>query len=217
MAPRGARACCEPSCRHANLQASAPSRCPPMRRRPASVTARPEIWRLPAGVSLLWQSWDEDEVIVFNRGSGQTHLLDAFSAAVLRRIEASPTTTADLAAFLRDGIRARRERADPPGRCGLRALRPAGPGRAGRAMNVGDLSLERFAARLAGRGRGDPLGSVRIPHRQPAARARRAAAPALRGFPARAAGRHLRLPRLHPTAPAAAAVVGRSDRVPGRP
>ena len=55
-----------------------------------------KIWRLPAGVSLLWQSWDEDEVIVFNRASGQTHLLDAFSAAVLRRIEASPTTTSDL-------------------------------------------------------------------------------------------------------------------------
>jgi PqqD family protein of HPr-rel-A system len=63
-----------------------------------------KIWRLPAGVSLLWQSWDEDEVIVFNRGSGQTHLLDAFSAAVLRRIEASPTTTADLARFFATGF-----------------------------------------------------------------------------------------------------------------
>jgi len=63
-----------------------------------------KIWRLPAGVSLLWQSWDEDEVIVFNRGSGQTHLLDAFSAAVLRRIEASPTTTVDLARFFATGF-----------------------------------------------------------------------------------------------------------------
>lgn len=51
-----------------------------------------ELWRLPEGVALLWQSWEEDEVIVFNRASGQTHLLDAFSAAVLRRIEAAPTT-----------------------------------------------------------------------------------------------------------------------------
>ena len=56
------------------------------------VDARAEVWRLPAGASLLWQSWDEDEVIVFNRASGQTHLLDAFSAAVMRRIEAAPTT-----------------------------------------------------------------------------------------------------------------------------
>jgi PqqD family protein of HPr-rel-A system len=54
------------------------------------------IWRLPKGVSLLWRSWDEDEVIVFNRASGQTHLLDAFSAAVLRRIEAAPGTISDL-------------------------------------------------------------------------------------------------------------------------
>jgi PqqD family protein of HPr-rel-A system len=55
-----------------------------------------EVWRLPAGASLLWQSWDEDEVIVFNRASGHTHLLDAFSAAVLRRIEAAPTTMPEL-------------------------------------------------------------------------------------------------------------------------
>ena len=54
------------------------------------------IWRLPKGVSLLWQWWDEDEVIVFNRASGQTHLVDAFSAAVLRQIEAFPSTTLEL-------------------------------------------------------------------------------------------------------------------------
>jgi PqqD family protein of HPr-rel-A system len=63
-----------------------------------------KIWRLPAGVSLLWQSWGEDEVIVFNRASGQTHLLDAFSAALLRRIEAAPTTTADLAGCFATGF-----------------------------------------------------------------------------------------------------------------
>jgi PqqD family protein of HPr-rel-A system len=48
---------------------------------------------------LLWQSWDEDEVIVFNRASGQTHLLDAFSAAVLRRIELAPATKTDLISY----------------------------------------------------------------------------------------------------------------------
>ena len=57
------------------------------------------IWCLPPEVSLVWQCWDEEEVIVFNRASGQTHLLDAFSAAVLRRIEASPAKTSDLARF----------------------------------------------------------------------------------------------------------------------
>jgi PqqD family protein of HPr-rel-A system len=54
------------------------------------------IWHLPKGVSLVWQSWDEDEIIVFNRASGQTHLLDAFSAAVLQQIEKCPRTIFDL-------------------------------------------------------------------------------------------------------------------------
>ena len=62
-----------------------------------------EIWRLPTGVSLLWQSWDEEEVIVFNRASGQTHLLDAFSAAVLRRIEACPGTISELRRYFASG------------------------------------------------------------------------------------------------------------------
>lgn len=63
-----------------------------------------EVWRLPKGVSLLWQSWDEDEVIVFNRASGQTHLLDAFSAAALRQIEAAPTTMPDLRRYFATGL-----------------------------------------------------------------------------------------------------------------
>jgi PqqD family protein of HPr-rel-A system len=61
-------------------------------------------WRLPQGVSLLWQAWDEDEVIVFNRASGQTHLLDAFSAAVLRQIEASPSTIPELRRYFAIGF-----------------------------------------------------------------------------------------------------------------
>ena len=47
------------------------------------------VWRLPVGAELLWQKWD-DEVIVFNTASGQTHLLDALSAATLREIESRP-------------------------------------------------------------------------------------------------------------------------------
>jgi PqqD family protein of HPr-rel-A system len=61
-------------------------------------------WRLPKGVSLLWQSWNEDEVIVFNRASGQTHLLDAFSADVLRQIEASPSTILELRRYFAIGF-----------------------------------------------------------------------------------------------------------------
>jgi PqqD family protein of HPr-rel-A system len=61
-------------------------------------------WRLPKGVSLLWQWWDEGEVIVFNRASGQTHLLDAFSAAVLRQIETSSSTTLELRQYFAIGF-----------------------------------------------------------------------------------------------------------------
>ena len=50
----------------------------------------PAIWSLPAGVTLLWQAWDDDETIVYNRASGQTHLIDAFSAELLREFESKP-------------------------------------------------------------------------------------------------------------------------------
>ena len=54
------------------------------------------VWRLPVGAELLWQTWD-DEVIVFNTASGQTHLLDALSAAALREIEDQPGSVDRLA------------------------------------------------------------------------------------------------------------------------
>lgn len=53
------------------------------------------VWQLPAGAELLWQTWDE-EVIVFNTASGQTHLLDALSAAVLKEVEDHPGSIARL-------------------------------------------------------------------------------------------------------------------------
>lgn len=43
-------------------------------------------------------------MIVFNRASGQTHLLDAFSAAVLRRIESAPATKTDLVRYFVAGL-----------------------------------------------------------------------------------------------------------------
>jgi len=52
-------------------------------------------WGLPEDVSLLWRSWDE-EVIVFNRASGQTHLLDALSAEVLKQLERHPASLDEL-------------------------------------------------------------------------------------------------------------------------
>lgn len=51
----------------------------------------PYAWRLCEGVELLWRAWDDD-VVVFNLASNQTHLLDAFSAAVLKALAAAPLT-----------------------------------------------------------------------------------------------------------------------------
>jgi len=55
-----------------------------------TASSRP-LWHLCEGVGLLWRSWD-DEFVVFNTSSNQTHLLDAFSAAVLKEFEAAPRT-----------------------------------------------------------------------------------------------------------------------------
>jgi len=51
---------------------------------------------LPDGVNLLWKYWS-DEVVVLNTASGQTHLLDSLSAAVLGEIERGPGSARDLA------------------------------------------------------------------------------------------------------------------------
>jgi len=48
---------------------------------------------------LSWRHWD-DEVVVYNSLSGQTHLLDGFSAAVLAEIERAPATVDALAGRL---------------------------------------------------------------------------------------------------------------------
>jgi len=58
-----------------------------------------QVWRLPEGVQLLWRSWD-GEAVVYNVASQQTHLLDAFSAAALREIDAAPKTAEELSARL---------------------------------------------------------------------------------------------------------------------
>jgi PqqD family protein of HPr-rel-A system len=48
----------------------------------------------------LWRQWDAEEAVVFNRGASSTHLLDAFSAACLRRIAAEPCSLQILAHYL---------------------------------------------------------------------------------------------------------------------
>jgi PqqD family protein of HPr-rel-A system len=57
-------------------------------------------WGLPKGSSLVWREWGPEEAVVFDRGSGGTHLLDAFSAATLRAIADNPSTHRDLVQHL---------------------------------------------------------------------------------------------------------------------
>ena len=58
------------------------------------------LWSLPAAVTLAWREWDADEAVVYNRASGGTHLIDAFSVAALRRIAEGPCRFDLLAAHI---------------------------------------------------------------------------------------------------------------------
>ena len=49
--------------------------------------ARAASWSIVAGATLHWKVWDDD-CIVFNTASGQTHLLDPIPALLVRQIEA---------------------------------------------------------------------------------------------------------------------------------
>ena len=53
------------------------------------------LWRLAPGVSLVWHDWPP-HAVVFDRGSGNTHLLDEPAAEVLRAIASTPCREADL-------------------------------------------------------------------------------------------------------------------------
>ncbi|MET0081734.1 MAG: HPr-rel-A system PqqD family peptide chaperone [Sedimenticola sp.] len=53
------------------------------------------VWRLEQGVKLIWHRWD-DEYLVFNEGSGATHLLDTSTAGLLQTLESSPQHFSEL-------------------------------------------------------------------------------------------------------------------------
>lgn len=53
-------------------------------------------WRVTTGCELLWRFWGE-EYVVFNTGSGDTHVLDAFSGEVLKGLQQCPATASEIA------------------------------------------------------------------------------------------------------------------------
>jgi PqqD family protein of HPr-rel-A system len=59
-------------------------------------STEPARWRVPMGFSLHWQSWD-DEFVVYNSGSGDTHLLDSVAAEALQSLERESANLSELA------------------------------------------------------------------------------------------------------------------------
>jgi PqqD family protein of HPr-rel-A system len=56
-------------------------------------------WRNPPYCRLHWQSW-EDEFVVYNSGSGSTHLLDLVAAETLKILEKQSATLPELVGIL---------------------------------------------------------------------------------------------------------------------
>lgn len=54
------------------------------------------LWSVCAGTRLEWKRWGED-VIIFHENSGNTHCLNPFAAAVLKRLFDGAASTEDLA------------------------------------------------------------------------------------------------------------------------
>jgi PqqD family protein of HPr-rel-A system len=67
------------------------------------MTQRSVTWQLAAGARFDKRVWD-DEVVLFNLSSDQTHLLDAFSAQVLSCFEEQPWRVEDLATHLEQAL-----------------------------------------------------------------------------------------------------------------
>jgi PqqD family protein of HPr-rel-A system len=51
-----------------------------------SLTLPVSAWKIVPNATLYWQTWDDD-CVVFNSASGQTHLLDPVPALLLRQID----------------------------------------------------------------------------------------------------------------------------------
>ena len=63
----------------------------------------PALWQVAPGQQLASWGWD-DEFVVYNNLSGDTHLLDADSVELLALLQRAPATIETLAAQLTDGV-----------------------------------------------------------------------------------------------------------------
>jgi PqqD family protein of HPr-rel-A system len=59
------------------------------------------MWRVIPGQLLDYRSWDDDEFVLYNNLSGDTHLLGAAAIAILLTLKQAPATPEALAQSLR--------------------------------------------------------------------------------------------------------------------
>lgn len=57
------------------------------------------LWRVPVPEALLWYEW-ETEYTIFDRNSGETHLINELPAQILRHLSERPASSPELAAKL---------------------------------------------------------------------------------------------------------------------
>lgn len=69
------------------------------------------IWRAIPGQALRHREWN-DEFIVYNNLSGDTHLLDGSAMLLLRAVAAEPDTAAALAQRLRGALKLDQQEVD---------------------------------------------------------------------------------------------------------
>jgi PqqD family protein of HPr-rel-A system len=63
----------------------------------AEASARRRRWVIGKNGPLSWRSWDDGEYVVYSPAAGDTHLINEFTAGVLRQLERSDLEFADLA------------------------------------------------------------------------------------------------------------------------
>ena len=61
-------------------------------------------WRAISGFTLHWQSW-EHEHVVYNAGSGDTHLFNDFAALILRTLQEKAATVDELSQLCRSSFK----------------------------------------------------------------------------------------------------------------
>jgi len=59
------------------------------------------VWRVPLRNMFSWRVWD-DEFLVYNTASGQTHHLNFLAGEALRSLEAEPASASELVCRLAD-------------------------------------------------------------------------------------------------------------------